>query len=72
MARLAESWAEPLGMLVRAVYLFGAGHVGRAFALALAPLPFPVRWIDPRRDAFPAHAPTNVTLVHGPNLPPNW
>ena len=53
-------------MLVRAVYLFGAGHVGRALALALAPLPFAVRWIDPRRDAFPTHAPANVTLIHAP------
>src|ERR1700734_4206111 len=67
LARLAEaSWTEPLGVLARAVYLFGAGHVGRALALALAPLPFAVRWIDPRRDAFPAHAPTNVTLIHAP------
>ena len=45
---------------------FGAGHVGRALALALAPLPFAVRWIDPRRDAFPTHAPANVTLIHAP------
>ena len=35
-------------------------------ALALAPLPFAVRWIDPRRDAFPAHTPANVTLIHAP------
>jgi xanthine dehydrogenase accessory factor len=68
LARLAdESWTEPLGVLARAVYLFGAGHVGRALALALAPLPFAVRWIDPRRDAFPAYAPTNVTLIHAPS-----
>jgi xanthine dehydrogenase accessory factor len=67
LARLAEaSWSEPLGVLARAVYLFGAGHVGRALGLALAPLPFAVRWIDPRRDAFPAHAPANVTLIHAP------
>jgi xanthine dehydrogenase accessory factor len=67
LARLAEaSWTEPLGVLVRAVYLFGAGHVGRALALALAPLPFAVRWIDPRRNAFPTHAPANVTLIHAP------
>ena len=67
LARLAEaSWTEPLGVLVRAVYLFGAGHVGRALALALAPLPFAVRWIDPRRDAFPTHAPASVTLIHAP------
>ena len=66
-ARLAgESWTEPLGEPARAVYLFGAGHVGRALALALAPLPFAVRWIDPRRDAFPAHTPANVTLIHAP------
>jgi xanthine dehydrogenase accessory factor len=67
LARLAEeNWTEPLGVLARAVYLFGAGHVGRALALALAPLPFAVRWIDPRRDAFPTHAPANVTLIHAP------
>jgi xanthine dehydrogenase accessory factor len=67
LARLAdENWTEPLGVLVRAIYLFGAGHVGRALALALAPLPFAVRWIDPRRDAFPTHTPGNVTLIHAP------
>jgi xanthine dehydrogenase accessory factor len=67
LARLTdENWTEPLGVLARAVYLFGAGHVGRALALALAPLPFAVRWIDPRRDAFPTHAPANVTLIHAP------
>jgi xanthine dehydrogenase accessory factor len=61
-----ENWTEPLGVLERAIYLFGAGHVGRALALALAPLPFAVRWIDPRRDAFPTHTPANVTLIHAP------
>jgi xanthine dehydrogenase accessory factor len=25
-----------------------------------------VRWIDPRRDAFPTHTPANVTLIHAP------
>lgn len=45
------------------VLLFGAGHVGRALVLALAPLPFTVRWIDPRRDMFPAAMPANVTPV---------
>jgi xanthine dehydrogenase accessory factor len=45
------------------VALFGAGHVGRALVLALAPLPFAVRWIDSREGAFPAHIPTNATPV---------
>jgi xanthine dehydrogenase accessory factor len=47
----------------RRLYLFGAGHVGRALVLALAPLPFDVIWIDGRDGAFPAAAPGNVTMV---------
>jgi xanthine dehydrogenase accessory factor len=43
--------------------LFGAGHVGRALVLALAPLPFRVRWIDTRDDMFPTALPANVTPV---------
>ena len=61
-----DGWTEPLGESARAVYLFGAGHVGRALALALAPLPFAVRWVDSRREAFPAYAPANVALIHAP------
>jgi xanthine dehydrogenase accessory factor len=45
------------------VLLFGAGHVGRAMVLALAPLPFSVRWIDPRREAFLTHVPANVSMI---------
>ncbi len=62
----ADEWTEPVGESARAVYLFGAGHVGRALALALGPLPFAVRWIDSRREAFPARAPANVALFHVP------
>jgi xanthine dehydrogenase accessory factor len=47
----------------RQIYLFGAGHVGRALVLALAPLPFEVLWIDPRPNAFPAATPTNVNMI---------
>jgi xanthine dehydrogenase accessory protein XdhC len=35
------------------VLLFGAGHVGRALACALAPLPLRLRWIDDRPQEFP-------------------
>jgi xanthine dehydrogenase accessory factor len=44
-------------------YLFGAGHVGRALAAALGPLPFAVTWIDARPGAFPATWPANVTCL---------
>ena len=29
-------------------------------------LPFVVRWIDSRREAFPAYAAANVALIHAP------
>jgi xanthine dehydrogenase accessory factor len=50
------------------VLLFGAGHVGKALASALAPLPLRVRWIDGRADAFPDPAPSGVEVVVGERL----
>ena len=47
----------------RPVWLFGAGHVGRALMLALAPLPFDVTWVDERAEAFPAAVPANVRVL---------
>src|SRR6202050_1523268 len=40
------AFREHFGEPVTPVLLFGAGHGGRAVVLALAPLPFAVRWID--------------------------
>lgn len=54
---------EQHGEIRTPILLFGAGHIGRALVLALAPLPFDVRWIDARADAFPGHHPANVTPV---------
>jgi xanthine dehydrogenase accessory factor len=54
--------SEGFGDARRQLILFGAGHVGRALVLALAPLPFAVTWVDPRPDAFPTYVPANVTL----------
>ena len=45
------------------VWLFGAGHVGRALMLALAPLPFDLTWIDERDGIFPAALPAGVRSV---------
>ena len=60
----AGAWREKFGADASPLYLFGAGHVGRALVVALAPLPFAVRWIDSRENAFPERAPPNATLVH--------
>ena len=58
----ANTITEAFGDDRRPLVVFGAGHVGRALVLALAPLPFAVAWVDPRPDAFPANVPGNVTL----------
>ncbi len=63
-ALAANVLTEAFGDDRRPLILFGAGHVGRALVLALAPLPFAVTWVDPRPDAFPSHAPANVTPRH--------
>ncbi len=60
----AGAWRETFGADASPLLLFGAGHVGRALVLALAPLPFAVRWIDSREGAFPERAPPNAALVH--------
>ena len=54
---------ERFGEEPTAFYLFGAGHVGRALAIALAPLPFAVTWFDARPGAIPETFAANVTAI---------
>jgi xanthine dehydrogenase accessory factor len=54
---------ERFGEEPTALYLFGAGHVGRALTVALAPLPFAVTWMDTRPDAIPEMFPPNTTAI---------
>ncbi|MFL5332554.1 MAG: xanthine dehydrogenase accessory protein XdhC [Geminicoccaceae bacterium] len=56
-AEAAAGAARPL------VLLFGAGHVGRALASALAPLPLRLRWIDSRAGEFPGLVSAGVEVV---------
>jgi xanthine dehydrogenase accessory factor len=65
--RAAGAWRETLSEALTPLLLFGAGHVGRALVLALAPLPFAVRWVDSRENAFPAHIPACAMPVHSPD-----
>jgi xanthine dehydrogenase accessory factor len=57
------AFREHFGEPATPVLLFGAGHVGRAVVLALAPLPFAVRWIDNRAEEFPQHIPQNAVMI---------
>jgi xanthine dehydrogenase accessory factor len=60
---------EESGRIVRVsppdcvVYLFGAGHVGRALASMLGQLPCRAVWIDERKDAFPEALPANIRSI---------
>ena len=54
---------ESFGTQKQVLALIGAGHVGRAMIIALAPLDFSVVWIDPRKDEFPSIVPGDVRVV---------
>jgi xanthine dehydrogenase accessory factor len=58
-----ESRAAVESAAYPAVMLFGAGHVGRALAAALAPLPFRVTVVETRADALDG-LPDTVTARH--------
>ena len=45
------------------ILLFGAGHVGRALAAALAPLPVRLLWADERPEAFPGDIDDTMEIV---------
>ena len=57
----AESWLlHPVEAPGRPLYLFGAGHVGRAIVRTLEGLPFAVTWIDTDEARFPAGLPAGL------------
>lgn len=62
--RIVDGWiVEPATRPRRDVWLWGAGHVGRAIAGVLAPLPgLHLTWIDTARARFPGAVPEGVTL----------
>ena len=72
-ARLARSanrtlLLERLDAGATPLYIFGAGHVGRALVSLLPGLPFKVLWVDGREGVFPEFTPANVT-THTSSFP---
>jgi xanthine dehydrogenase accessory factor len=54
---------EPVARPTRALWVWGAGHVGRAIVAVMAPLPgLAITWADVARDRFPDAVPEVVTL----------
>ena len=64
-AQMLDGWMiEPLARAARPLWVWGAGHVGRAIVATLAPLPgVEVTWIDTARDRFPDQIPEGVTIL---------
>jgi xanthine dehydrogenase accessory factor len=54
---------EPLMSSTFNLAIFGAGHVGSAVVATMAGLDCHIRWIDNRRDIFPAKVPADVTCL---------
>ena len=63
MPVMFKGWmAEPLNQVQIPIWIFGAGHVGRALAIMLAPLPeFSVNLIDSADNRMPVDFPENIT-----------
>lgn len=62
---LVSGWlVEPVAEAERQVWVWGAGHVGRALVGVLAPLPgIAVTWVDVGPERFPDVVPEGVTVV---------
>lgn len=54
---------EPIAVPSRELWIWGAGHVGRALVSVLHPLPdFALTWIDTAPERFPADIPSGVRV----------
>lgn len=65
VAGLVQGWlVEPVAEPDRQVWVWGAGHVGRALVSVLAPLPgIAITWVDVSAERFPDVVPEGVTVV---------
>ncbi len=63
--QLVQGWlVEPMAETRRDIWIWGAGHVGRAMVAVLGPLPgLHLTWIDTARDRFPTDLPEGVTPI---------
>ncbi|MEY4697604.1 MAG: xanthine dehydrogenase accessory protein XdhC [Pseudomonadota bacterium] len=64
VATLVQGWmVEPVARATRDLWVWGAGHVGRALVAVMAPLPgLSITWVDVDRARFPDAVPDGVTL----------
>jgi xanthine dehydrogenase accessory factor len=63
--QLLDGWMiEPVHVPARPLWIWGAGHVGRALVQVLAPIPdLALTWFDTAPNRFPEDIPAGVTVV---------
>ncbi|MCG7629106.1 xanthine dehydrogenase accessory protein XdhC [Epibacterium sp. MM17-32] len=63
--QLIAGWmVEPVARATQPLWIWGAGHVGRALVGMLAPLPdFDITWVDVLRSKYPDEIPADVTAL---------
>ena len=66
---LTQGWMiEPITRLQTPIWVYGAGHVGRALVQTLAPLPdLAITWVDVDVSRFPEVPPEGVTCLPAPD-----
>lgn len=67
---LVDGWmVEPITPATTPVWIWGAGHVGRALVTALNALPgLAITWIDTGPERFPTEVPNGVTTLPAPDI----
>ena len=65
---MVQGWvAEPLARPGREIWIYGAGHVGRALVDVLAPLPeIALTWVDTGPERFPDAPPAHILPTANP------
>ena len=69
LSALVSGWAlETVADPSQQLWIFGAGHVGRAIVSVLAPVPeLDIYWIDTGDDRYPGQIPASVTKLMAKN-----
>ena len=69
-AQMLQGWfLETIAPPQRSVWIWGAGHVGRALVEVLAPLPdLQITWVDTGMDRFPDQIREGVRVIPAPDL----
>lgn len=67
--QMIQGWmVEPIARPTRQLWIWGAGHVGRALVDVLAPLPgLAITWVDTSPDRFPETLPVNARALPAAN-----